>query len=362
MEKKRFFLILLLEILVMEVVIFLFFFIFGIKQTNELYTINYKIYFKKEKPIMEESPIFKQENLGWEIATSNAPWTKRDAHTALVFNDKLWILGGVGGRAPDYSQNKSDVWASENGKDWQLMTVKAAWGDRRAHASVVFQNKMWVIGGATLGADGNPDQYLNDVWFSEDGINWIQATSAASWTPRKGHAAVVFDEKIWLFGGAVSEGVTNDVWFTENGKDWTLALGRAPWLPRYDLAVEVFENKIWLAGGVFPERMGQTDLWVSVNGIDWKQIGKKFNWPGRHGHCLIAFESRIWLIGGWSGLGQGFNDVWFSKDGKDWQKTTQDGPWLGREDLTCSVFKNKIWIFGGMTTSGDRTNDVWHSI
>jgi len=91
----------------MEVITFIFFFIFEIKQLNELYTINYKTDFKKEEPKEKEPPIFKPENLGWEIAVANAPWTKRDAHTALVFNAKIWLLGGVGGKSPDYAQIKA---------------------------------------------------------------------------------------------------------------------------------------------------------------------------------------------------------------------------------------------------------------
>lgn len=370
MEKRRFFSILLLEILIMEVELFAFLFIHELQQINDLYKITPIVI---DKPPIKTSPnpslpappapgplIFNPAALKWELAVAAAPWVKRDAHTALVFNDKLWLLGGVGGRSPDYSDNKSDVWASENGKDWRLITANVGWGKRRAHASVVFQNKMWALGGATLGAGGNIDHFLNDVWFSGDGTNWIQAVSSAPWTPRKGHAAVVFDGKIWLLGGVDSSGVTNDVWFSEDGVNWKLATANAPWPARYDLAVEVFDNKMWLSGGSSGD-MGRTDLWVSSNGIDWREVGEKFNWPGRHGHCFIAFENNLWLIGGWSGFRVGFNDTWFSKDGANWKKTASDGPWTGREDLTCNIFKNKIWILGGMKTGGDRTNDVWFS-
>jgi hypothetical protein len=60
---------------------------------------------------------------------------------------------------------------------------------------VVFDNKIWVLGG------NNSPTYLNDVWYSSDGVNWTQATADA-WS--SGHyygTSVVFDNKIWVLGG-----------------------------------------------------------------------------------------------------------------------------------------------------------------
>ena len=85
------------------------------------------------KEVILEKEIFEPEKLNWEQAISSAPWPKRDAHTLNVFKNKLWIFGGVGGTSPDYSKNYSDVWNSENGKDWILVANNAPWGPRRAH-------------------------------------------------------------------------------------------------------------------------------------------------------------------------------------------------------------------------------------
>ena len=45
-----------------------------------------------------------------------------------------------------------------------------------AGASVVYDGRMWVIGGHSPANDG---QDLNDVWWSTDGANWTLATAAA---------------------------------------------------------------------------------------------------------------------------------------------------------------------------------------
>ena len=106
---------------------------------------------KKENLFFEENVIFNPVNLTWQAATTQAPFSKRDAHTAVVFRDKIWLLGGVGGSAPDYGKITSDIWVSENGKDWTEITDSAPWGPRRAHNAVLFQDKIWILGGVTKG-------------------------------------------------------------------------------------------------------------------------------------------------------------------------------------------------------------------
>ncbi|MDP2741317.1 MAG: hypothetical protein Q8O66_01355 [bacterium] len=312
----------------------------------------------KEKTEQEaKNKVFDPEVLKWNLVSPEAPFSKRDAHTLNIFKNKLWIFGGVGGTSPDYSKNNSDVWNSENGKDWIQITNKVPWGPRRAHDSLVFKDKIWILGGVTTG-----ERYLNDVWSSEDGVNWVQVTEKAEWAPRKGFGAVVFDNKMWVMGGVSINGLENDVWYSENGKDWFLAINHAEWSPRYDLAVESFKDKIWLVGGVFPEEMGKKDVWVSENGKNWTSINEKNIWPGRHGHCLLVFNDNLFIIGGWSGYAHGYNDAWYSKDGVVWNELYKDGSslWVGREDLACVGFNNKIFMTGGMKTSGERTNDVWY--
>ena len=54
------------------------------------------------------------------------------------------------------------------GRDWTYATLGAAFSNRYGHASVVYNNLMWVIGGF----DGV--YYVNDVWSSADGKTWTQ--------------------------------------------------------------------------------------------------------------------------------------------------------------------------------------------
>ncbi|MEM5853852.1 MAG: DUF2341 domain-containing protein, partial [Candidatus Aenigmatarchaeota archaeon] len=130
---------------------------------------------------------------------ANAGWRARYAHTSVVFNNKIWVIGGYDG------SYKNDVWYSSDGINWTQATSNAGWSARYSHSSVVFNNKIWVIGGY----DGS---YKNDVWYSSDGINWTQATSNAGWNIRYGHSSVVFNNKMWVMGGWTGSSFKNDVW------------------------------------------------------------------------------------------------------------------------------------------------------
>ena len=55
---------------------------------------------------------------------------------------------------------------------------------------------MWIIGG-----DANQGHYQNDIWNSENGRHWEKVIDSVPWAPRVLHYTVVFDDKIWVIGG-----------------------------------------------------------------------------------------------------------------------------------------------------------------
>jgi leucine-zipper-like transcriptional regulator 1 len=98
--------------------------------------------------------------------------------------------------------------------EWVQVNAGPRWSSRTEHASVVFQDKIWVLGGLNKGiSNGN----LNDVWSSPDGVNWTQVTAAAAWEPRSRHSALVYDGKLWVLGGYGNNGTLHDVWYSSDG-------------------------------------------------------------------------------------------------------------------------------------------------
>ena len=67
------------------------------------------------------------------------------------------------------------------------------------------------------------------MWLSLDGKVWEQAPVqpvGSIWEPRHGHAAVVLNGTIYLFGGMVGQPATagvvvNDLWCSSDAVEWT---------------------------------------------------------------------------------------------------------------------------------------------
>lgn len=182
----------------------------------------------------------------WRLATDDPPWGPRGAATALVYEGRIWMMGGF--NAADYTHN-CEVWTSRDGRSWELVTDKAEWGARAMHTSVVFDDKMWVIGGGVYN-EAYPSNTVidyNDVWCSSDGVEWCRVTESADWTARRFHCSVVYRDKIWVIAG-YHYGNRNDVWCSSDGRIWHEVEGTR-WPRRHAPVCLVYKDKLWLLGG-----------------------------------------------------------------------------------------------------------------
>jgi hypothetical protein len=259
------------------------------------------------------------------------------------FDGKLWAF--------ETAKAQKMAFASADGLRWSRTAVQAAWGERYRPAFAFFQGRMWLLGGRT-GTVENPT-YHNDVWVSQDGTNWRLATQNAGWTPRWDHTALVFDGKLWVIGGfgAVAPNAA-DIWFTSDGVHWTRAAEKAPWSRWKYRSFVVHRDRIWAVGF-----QAGNDVWSTRDGVHWEQATADAGWPAaiRSKHAII-FQGRIWVLGGSDLKGDFQNDVWVSSDGAHWEQRTPHAPWHPRQANYSVVFQNKLWIFGGKNAP----DDVWY--
>lgn len=87
--------------------------------------------------------------------------------------------------------------------DFNKKTVDIGIGDILGFESIVYDEKVWIIGG--IRPDGNVS---NEIWYSSDGVNWEQAPPFFG---RVGHAVTVFKDKIWGVGGGSADSDYSDV-------------------------------------------------------------------------------------------------------------------------------------------------------
>jgi len=144
----------------------------------------------------------------WVLVTDSASWVPRIHHVSAVFDNKMWLIGGADGEGLPLN----DVWCSTDGIVWTCAVDSAQWEKRWSAPSVVFDNKMWLM----CGQGWNDSGWVGytDVWCSTDGIVWTCAVDSTPWAERYGFSAVVFNGRVWIIGGRHHSQNMKDVWRT----------------------------------------------------------------------------------------------------------------------------------------------------
>ena len=240
----------------------------------------------------------------WAEVTSNNQWSARNSFASVEYKGKVWVLGGFG----EQRQTRAflnDVWHSAAGRAWTRATASAKWSGRSDFAAIVFNNKIWIMGGNRV----RDDIFYNDVWNSEDGINWtrVKADNNVGWSKRQTRGTiVVFKNKIWVIGGITGnsiDNIPNDVWSSTDGSTWDLVTNNAPWPKRVYHNIVVYNNKIWVIGGFGIDQNNESinfkDAWYSEDGVNWTQATVNAWWSGkRSAYPVVVFKNKIWALGG----------------------------------------------------------------
>jgi hypothetical protein len=126
-------------------------------------------------------------NFDAKIGGEVAPWYSRYGHSLDAIDtdgdgiDDLMVL--MGGFSPMPS---NDIWISPNGTTW-FYESNASWKERAYHATAVFKNRLWVMGGTPLNNEVWSGYFVKDP--SQRGgykIGWSLQTDEgkAPWAPR----------------------------------------------------------------------------------------------------------------------------------------------------------------------------------
>ncbi|MBX7174750.1 MAG: hypothetical protein K1X72_27490 [Pyrinomonadaceae bacterium] len=179
----------------------------------------------------------------WETVAEKSNLPERVFYGAVVFKDKIWLIGGWDGK-----KYYNDVWNSADGVNWTKAAEKTDWSPRTLSKIIVFKNRLWIIGGGVIDGEktDNPNSE-KEIWSTADGINWTQSETNAS--NQIAGTPIVFDNKLWLVGANRNNGFASGVLFSEDGENWQEM--NAPWSPRGAVAVWVFDNKLFMTGGKY---------------------------------------------------------------------------------------------------------------
>ncbi len=316
----------------------------------------------------------------WTKVTDTATFPGRDGAGALVFDGKMWLIGGWNPRDkqtnPIHSDCNNEVWCSTDGANWtrvkdnthrdDTFDPSSDWEARHTAGYVVFQGQMWIIGGDPL-----LGHYQYDVWRSRDGVRWewVNRGAPVPWGPRVLHHTFVFRDHIWVLGGQTlpqfapaGEAFYHDVWHTADGVHWERAAMAVPFAPRRGMigGSAIWRDRIWLLGGGtyetpgLPQYVYYNDVWSSADGSTWTQHTAAAPWRGRVYHDVAVFDDRLWVMEGQTDRRGNANDVWYSADGTTWHEVPHT-PWANRHAASVFVYQGALWMLCGCHMG----RDVW---
>ncbi len=292
---------------------------------------------------------------GAALSQTDDLWQPRSGHQMAAFNNLLVVVGGFD--AYDASVFFNDVWTSDDGAAWAKNAAPPpVFLPRQLHGTVVFKNYLWVLGGQS-------DAYYNDVWRSSSGAAWEEITSAADWSPRRGMACVVHNNKLFVIGGETQDGeLLSEVWTSDDGRIWELA-ATAPWQPRWQHAVASFQGKLWMIGGSSNYKV-HDNAWQSEDGVEWTQSAEPTPFALK-GHRIDVFNNALCVTGGCTDQDKASNKVWTSLNGQAWTEATEPAPWEPRYRHATAVYDKRLWVAGGLAQTDDAAaperNDVWYT-
>ena len=300
----------------------------------------------------------------WTLAAADAAFSPRIYFSTVVFNGRMWVIGGF----DDEKGFRNDVWYSPDGKDWvQANSSLDFLNHRVGQSATVFRNKIWIIGG------GWGDENYGDIWCSDDGVAWRRVKSMAEFGTRSQHSTVVFNNRLWIIGGkrhSADSQLLGDAWYSDDGVSWTQATPQVAFRPMGYQNLLVLDNKVWDVGNVFyrPEN-GSTveynEIWNSVNGRDWNLVTSHGLFPARNSASAVVYNNKLWIIGGYNETLGRLADVWYSSDGSEWIQATPAAEFsINKTDAfrtTAVVFDHKMWVIQPNRKGNSFKDDVWYS-
>jgi len=130
---------------------------------------------------------------------------------AVCLANQLWLVGGSTADSRNFSIKSGCIRRKPGGVSKPTPRGRSAWA-----RCVVMQNRAWVLGG--FDANGNA---LKEVWSCGANGDW-KKHAVPAWPARCMHAAIVFDSKMWIYGGVTEPfgDPLDDMWTSSDGETW----------------------------------------------------------------------------------------------------------------------------------------------
>jgi N-acetylneuraminic acid mutarotase len=181
-----------------------------------------------------------KDGIHWNKIVSHAPWEPRGMFATVVYKQSLYLIsGGIYNENYVYNiqKNYSDIWKTKDFHNWELVINNIPFLPRRFHNAFSINNEIFIGAGFGLTKDlfndsingissqnlSNSDALkynlssgllfcnLNDIWKSDNGINWEKVNTSVTFPRRHASSVIVKSNQAYWIGGWGIE-MYNDVW------------------------------------------------------------------------------------------------------------------------------------------------------
>jgi N-acetylneuraminic acid mutarotase len=253
-----------------------------------------------------------------------------------VIEDKIYLMGGYSSdQGTPINYDLTEVY-DPSLNSWSTLNPMSA--KRPRAASSVLDDKLYAIGGSDL------DKV--EIFDPTTGI-WSQGTAIPEpWI----HAqAVTYENKIYLIGGTNSSGTTNELLvFDPSSNNWNNKANMP--IARSGIATVIFQKRIWVFGGNSNKVHSydpETNTWQN----------ERDSLTQRYFPVAWLGNGRIYLAGGGEG-----SDVYSSIEAYDpitetW--ATQGSLPENKYVANAIVLNDKVYVIAGSTGSGAYSDKVY---
>lgn len=273
--------------------------------------------------------------------------------SSVVHQGNLFVYGGhttQGVLSNLISNVKSDFYSYEIAtRKWTQIDHQM--GGKTEHKCVVYDNALWFVGGY------NGYDYTSDIHRFDPVTNTttlIESTGEV-FSRRSALTALVWKDKLYTFGGwnGFSRTWYNDLYvFDFKTKNWRSIhpTGKPP-MKRTSHAAVIYNNKMYIFGGFSGEEYLNDMFEFDLETETWTDITPQYRGDipaPRSRFCAAAHGDSMYILGGWNKVGY-FNDFYvYNFVSRVWSKIDNSNfmiPCISQYSLaTDSDF---LYVFGG---------------
>ena len=277
----------------------------------------------------------------WSQLTSAADFPKSYNFQMFSQGRQLWVFHSKG------------VWSSVDGVAWRKSVLNNIVDNTAFLRYVQFNGSVYGLG--TF--HGNIEQHSQSTQISRttDFKRWEIVSRESNLPKRYFYNPVVFQGRVWIFGGRDDGTTYEDAWNSVDAVHWQKVADNLPFGKRSGNHFVNFKGSLLML---------DSDAWSSPDGLAWKQLSPKITDGDIFGYSAEVYDGKVWLIA-CNRSGTFRSKILSSPDGVAW--TVSDAPWSPRGGVATCQFHEKIVMtggkYGGPGIAGQTefiySNDVW---